>query len=191
MYAELRVTSDVAQREHLILSHFRKAIKADIGAAYTVAFRVEHEQRANTSHYLIHATKHPLGFKIMKDVMWRRGQAEDQAGGLELAQASRTNFIPLFDFRGDELKRDILAELARGALKVAVFCDNWVRRPDDMLCETAYKQALLELEAAGAIEVFGKDGANPTPAIARPKRNGNPTLANDYCVRLGKKGARH
>jgi hypothetical protein len=134
----------------------------------------------------IHATKHPLGFAIMKDVMWRRGHSEYHAGGLELAQASRTNFIPLFGDRGDEAKGDILGAL-HSPLKVEVFCKDWVWRPDDTLCETAYKKALLELESTGEIEILSKDGKNPAPASSRQKRNGKPTLANDYYVRLGQK----
>lgn len=186
LYDALRTTTNVLKREQLILSHYRKALNDGIGAQYTVPFRVEHEDRQTASHYLIHATKHPLGFSIMKDVMWRRGHTEYRAGGLEFAQASRTNFIPLFDFDWDSLKRDIAKALERGRLKVAVFCKDWVWRPEDMLCETAYKKALLELEAEGTIEVLSKDGKKVVSANARPKRNGKPTLANDYYVRLPK-----
>jgi hypothetical protein len=53
-----------------------------------------------------------------------------------------------------------------------------------MLCETAYKRALLELEAMGSIEVLSKDGKSVVSAAERPKRKGKPTLGNDYFVRL-------
>ena len=183
LYDELRGTSDVAKREELILSHYRTALREDVGAEFTIPFRVESEDKEKTSHYLIHASKHPLGFKIMKDVMWRRGHSEHEAGALEFAQASRTDFIPLFD-QADLIKKNILEALKDGPKRVAVFCENWVCRSDDLLCETAYKQALLELEASGHIEVLGKDGTNTAPSEARPKRRGKPTLANDYSVRL-------
>jgi hypothetical protein len=59
-------------------------------------------------------------------------------------------------------------------------------RPDDTQCEAAYRQALLELEADGKIEVLGKDGKNVTGVESRPKRKGKPTLAKEYFVRLRK-----
>lgn len=183
LYRELRTTRDVRKREEMILTHYLRALKEDIGADYIIPFRVEHEDQHKTSHYLVHATKHPLGFRIMKDVMWRRGHSEDQAGGLELRQKSRTNFIPMFDIRAD-IKQEILDVLEVGPLRVSVFYQEWTMRPDDMQCEAAYRQALLELEAAGKIQVLGKDGKNVSGAEVRLKRKGRPTLAKDYFVRL-------
>ena len=78
-----------------------------MGAKYIIPFRVEHQDQRRTSHYLIHASKHPLGFRIMKDVMWRRGHGEDEPGGLELRQKSRTDFVPMFDRHAD-IKHEIL-----------------------------------------------------------------------------------
>jgi hypothetical protein len=124
-----------------------------------------------------------LGFAIMKDVMWHRGHTDYRAGALELAQAGRTNFVPLFDFDWEGAKRDILKALERQPLKVAVFCKDWVARPENTFCETAYKKALLELEAAQKIEVLSKDCKKVVPAMERPRRKGKPTLANDYYVR--------
>jgi three-Cys-motif partner protein len=184
LYDALRVTTSVGKREQLILAHYRKALNEDIGAKYTVPFRVEHEEMHKASHYLIHATKHHLGFAIMKDVMWRRGQTEYRGGALEFRQASHTNYIPLFDFSWDEVKENILKALQGGPLKVAAFCEDWVYRPEDMLCETAYKQALLELESEAKIEVLDKQGKNVVSVLARPRRKGKATLANDYYVRL-------
>jgi len=181
LYHDLRTTNDVRKREQMILRHYFTALRKDIGAEYISPFRVEHEDQHKTSHYLIHATKHPLGFRIMKDVMWRRGHSEDQVGGLELRQ--KTSFIPMFDVRAD-LKEEILEILRAGLLRVTVFYEEWTMRPDDMQCEAAYRQALLELEAAGKIEVLGKDGKNVMAAEARRKWKGKPTLAKDYFVRL-------
>lgn len=185
LYRELRTTNDVRKREQMTLTHYLTALREDIGAKYISPFRVEHEDQHKTSHYLIHATKHPLGFRIMKDVMWRRGHSEYQAGGLEFRQKGRTNFIPMFDSRED-IKQEILKALRAGVLRVSVFYQEWTMRPDDLQCEAAYRQALLELEAAGKIEVLGKDGKNVSGAETRPKRSGKPTLAREYFVRLRK-----
>jgi three-Cys-motif partner protein len=186
LYDALGETEDVGKREGLILSHYSAALREDIGAKYIAPFRVESEDKRTTSHYFIHASKHPLGFRIMKDVMWGRGHAQDQVGGLEFAQRSRTNFYLLFDFRGDAIKHNILKALEDRPQLISVFYEEWPERPDDLFCEAAYRTALLELEADGSIEVLSKDGKNVVGVEARRKWKGKPTLARDYFVRLGK-----
>lgn len=120
----------------------------------------------------------------MKDVMYRRGRGRDQDGALELRQKSRTNFIPLFDLRGDEIKDRILAALAIGPRRVSLFCEEWPARRDDLQCSAEYRQALLQLEADGKIEVLSKDGKNVCAVGSRRKLKGKPTLGEDYFVRL-------
>ena len=56
-----------------------------------------------------------------------------------------------------------------------------------MLCQPAYREALLRLEADGDIEVLDKDGRTPKPVHARKKYNGKPTLGEGYVVRAVKK----
>ncbi len=188
LYDKLRRTGDVGEREAMILSEYCKALEVELGVKYMIPFRVEHEDQRRTSHYLIHASKHPLGFRIMKDVMWRHGHGEDQPGGLELRQKSRTNFLPMFDKQAD-IKEEILRALETKPLRVSVFYEKWTMRPTNMQCETAYRRALLELENAGKIEVLGKDGRNIVSVNERPKPKGKATLARDYYVRLKKTGS--
>ena len=183
LYEKLRTTRNVREREEIILFEYRKAVEEDMGAKYIIPFRVEHEVQRKASHYLIHAARNPLGFKIMKDVMYRRGHGEDEAGGIELRQKGRTHFVPMFDKHAD-IKAEILGALRIKPLRVSVFYDEWTMRPTDMQCETAYRQALLELEHDGKIEVLGKDGKDVISVGARRKRNNKPTLAKDYYVRL-------
>jgi three-Cys-motif partner protein len=183
LHEKLRTTNNVREREEIILFEYCRAVAEDMGAKYIIPFRVEHEEQRKASHYLIHATKHSLGFSIMKDVMWRRGHGEDLPGALELKQRSRTNFIPMFDTHA-EIKEEILDALKVGPVRVSVFYQEWTMRPTDMRCEAAYRQALLELEDDDKIEVLSKDGKNVMSADARPKRKDKPTLAKDYYVRL-------
>jgi three-Cys-motif partner protein len=183
LYEKLRTTKNTRDREEIILLEYRKAVEEDIGAKYIIPFRVEHEDQRKASHYLIHATRHPLGFKIMKDVMCRRGHGEDEPGGLELRQKGRTHFVPMFDKHAD-IKAEILGALKAKPLRVSVFYDEWTMRPADMQCEAAYRQALLELESDDKIQVLSKDGKNVVGVRARPKRKNKPTLAKDYYARL-------
>jgi three-Cys-motif partner protein len=186
LYERLRTTRNVGEREEIILSEYCRAVAEEIGAQYIIPFRVEHEDQKKTSHYLIHATKHPLGFSIMKDVMWARGHAEDQPGGLELRQKGRTNFVPMFDKHG-AIKEEILAALKGGPVRASVFYKDWTMRSTDMQCEAGYRQALLELENESKIEVLDKDAKNVIPVSARPSRRNKPTLAKDYYVQLKNK----
>lgn len=186
LYEELRKTTHTGERESIIVQHYRRALVEEIGANYVVTFRVEHEDQRKTSHYLIHATKHPLGFSIMKDVMWSRGRSEDRQGALELAQRSRTSFIPLFDPSGDEVKENILDALKNGPLQVETFYKQWTQRPDDLQCEGSYRRLLLALEAGGKIEVMSEDLKHLMPASSRRRFKGKPTLAKQYYVRLRK-----
>ncbi len=57
-----------ADREREFVKLYRQQIKAR-GAEFAVPFPMSDDDRARTLYYLIHATGHPLGAKIMKDVM--------------------------------------------------------------------------------------------------------------------------
>jgi hypothetical protein len=61
---------------------------------------------------------------------------------------------------------------------------EWTERPDDFQSEAYYREALLELEAEGTVQVLSKDGKSPSDVDDRPKRKGKPTLAGDYFVTL-------
>jgi three-Cys-motif partner protein len=182
LHEKLGQTYDAGERERMILSEYCKALSEEMGVRYIVSFRVEHEAQMRTSHYLIHASKHPLGFRIMKDVMWRRGHSEDEPGGLELRQRGRTDFVPMFDRHAD-IKTEILTALKARPLKASIFYEEWTMRPTDMHCEAAYRQALLDLEASGEVEVLSKDGKSVLNANSRRKHKGKATLAKDYYVR--------
>ena len=167
----------------MILTSYRDALRQDMGMVYTIPFRVEFEERQQTSHYLIHSTNHPLGFRIMKEVMWNHGHSEEGEGALQLVQSARTDYVPLFDPRHD-VKQEILDALAKGPRPVNLFYSDWVVRPDDLLCQPAYRQALLQLEGSGQIEVLDKDKRTPKPAKSRKRHKGKPTLGEGYYVRL-------
>jgi len=170
----------------MILASYRKALREGMGIVYTIPFRVESEEKQKTSHYLIHATKSPLGFKIMKEVMWNHGHSEEGEGALQFVQSGRTDYVPLFDPRFD-VKQEIRNALASDPQCVNLFYSDWVIRPNDLLCQPAYRQALLELEASGEIEVLDRDKRTPKPMTSRKRHKGKPTLGEGYYVRLVRK----
>jgi three-Cys-motif partner protein len=183
LFSLLQNTSDVGRRERQIINSYRDALREDMGVRFSIPFRVEAEEKQKTSHYLIHATNHHLGFKIMKEVMWAHGQSQTGQGELQFVQASGTGFYPLFDPR-TPIKEEILNALASGPKRVSLFCQEWIVRPEDLQTGREYRNALLELEAANQVEVLDKGGLTLKPANKRPKRDGKPTLGEDYFVQL-------
>jgi hypothetical protein len=172
-------------REEIILEAFQSELLARSGAQFLLPFRVESESRESTSHYFLHATKDPLGFRIMKDVMWSAAKAGGVlGGGMSLLQASRGN-DGLF-LRADlaDQRSAVLAELERGARQVRVFRKEWVERPHDLYSESSYRLCLLQLEKDGRVQVLDKSGREPAPVDKRPSRKGEATLSEDYWVRL-------
>lgn len=187
LWNAIRQTNYTWKREELILEHYRAALREVMGVDFSPAFRVELENKRQTSHYLIHATKHPLGFQIMKDVMWNQGKSDPGADGLELRQASRTGVIPLFYPKLDKVRADILEALKIGQKPVKLFYESWTARPDDMVSEAAYRDILLSLESEDRIVVIGNDGSTLKPASKRiRKKDGvsKVTLGKDNFVRL-------
>lgn len=134
--AEQESTSD---KETAIVSYYAKLVRERIGAKFLTAFRVENEERRVTSHYLIHVTKSPLGFRIMKDVMWKVGSSDEQTGGLSLEQASKTGSPMLVRPRWEQLKQAILDVLQSGPRRASYFYHQLSEEPGNLLCESAVR----------------------------------------------------
>jgi three-Cys-motif partner protein len=64
-------------KEKKILQIYEEKLKNEAGVNYVWPFEMKMPERSETVYYLIHATNHFKGFKIMKDVMFSAG-AEDQ-----------------------------------------------------------------------------------------------------------------
>lgn len=164
------------EREECIISFVLESMKLDAGITYLTPFRIESEKKKQTSHYLIHGTKHPLGFKIMKDIMWRLGSTREGPGGLSLEQASIDGSDVLFRADWHGFRQETLDELrALGVTRVGYFYKDLVMNEDNRWAEPAYRQVLLELEEEGLVTVFEEDGVTPKPD--RIIRKGVKTLA--------------
>lgn len=171
--------------EDTIVSYYVDLLRGECGADFVLPFRIEREDRRTTSHYLIHATKNAIGFRIMKDVMFSVGTAgSDGVGSLELRQAGASDISVLFRTDIIDAKKEILALLAKGPALVSSCTIDLAERPNDMLAPKAYKQLLLQLEESGHIKVYDKQNTNLSPSTARRKIKGKPTLADDYWLRL-------
>lgn len=176
------VARNTGEREREIIRYYEGLLRSNTPGKYVISFRVEKEDRRTTSHYLVHVAQHPRGFSIMKDVMWSVGKTSEGKGGLQFEQASYSPIEMLFRPEWDGVKASALEELRAGPRPVAYFYKELVARPENRLCETAYRSALLELEHDGKILVLASDGRTPAPK--RPVRKGVKTLGERYYVKL-------
>jgi len=174
------------EKEDLIIARYYDIVKRDIGAEYITGFKIEKENRRTVSHYLIHITRHELGFRIMKSIMWGVGKTEAGRGGLALMQKSLTDGHVLFDPEWDAFKQSILKELTTPR-KVAYFYHDLTSRSDNLFCEPAYREALLELEQEGSIIVLDSKGKSTTASTRRPY-NGKPTLSDKHTITIRSQG---
>lgn len=63
------MTTNLRSKEDALREYYRKRLH-EIGVKYTWPFRVNMPEKRRTAYYLIHATNHFKGMKIMKDIMF-------------------------------------------------------------------------------------------------------------------------
>jgi three-Cys-motif partner protein len=180
---EVESLSSAADRELAIVNYYESLLRTHTNGKYVVSFRIEAEKRRSVSHYLTHACQHPMGFSIMKDVMWTVGETDEGQGSLRLDQASITGVIPLFTPEKNAIDDEVTFHLQHGPKSVPFFLKKLPMDPTNRLCRAAYREAILRLEEQGQIVVQADDGT-PKPAHERQKRKGKPTLGEAFFVRL-------
>jgi len=158
-----------AKRELAVVEEISAAL-IEMGGKYVLPFRFKRPDGSRTSHHVIFVSKHPLGYKIMKEIMAKESSGhEDGVPTFEYNPTFRSNGI-LFEFARpiSELKEMLLEEFAGRTMTMAEIFEahNYGRR----FIEVNYKDALRELEAAGKIECA-------PPAAQRPMRKGIVTFA--------------
>ncbi len=173
------------RREILIREHYIDALRKYSGVKYILPFRFDAREARKTSHYLVHCCDHALGFTIMKDVMTKAGQQDNDQSYGKMEFLKKDDQIKL-DIRVDidDCKANIVSELNARPCKVSLFTKDWVCKPTDMFSVSSYKKMLKELERDKQIVVFDKNNIEPKPVTKRPKRNNEVTLGDDYWLRI-------
>jgi three-Cys-motif partner protein len=142
---------------------------------YILPFRFKNAQGTRTSHHLIFVSKHPLGYKIMKGIMYNHSSKYEQGvASFEYNQADQ-KFPLLFSLNQplSDLQRQLCQKFKKQTLTMnQIFEQHHVDTP---FIEKNYKAALTQLEQNGKII------ANP-PMNERPKRNGEITFSNKVQV---------
>lgn len=168
-----------AERELAIVEEISAAL-VKMGGKYVLPFRFKRPDGSRTSHHLIFVSKHPLGYKIMKEIMAKESSGhEDGVPTFEYNPKFRSDGI-LFEFARpiNELKEMLLEAFAgRTMTMLEIFrVHNYGRR----FIEPNYKDALRELEAAGKVE------CDP-PVAKRKKQRGVVTFGGKVRVKFPNK----
>jgi three-Cys-motif partner protein len=139
-----------SERETTIVEELAQALK-DLGAKFVLPFCFKNESGKRTSHHLVFATKHPLGYGIMKDIMAKYSSEEHQ-GVPSFGYCPASAIHPLlFELNRPltDLEGMLLNEFAGRSLTMKeVFDLHNVGRP---YIKRNYKDVLLAMEEKNAI----------------------------------------
>lgn len=151
----LHTISDPHTRELFIVNQMSEAIK-DIEVPYVIPFRFQKTSENRTSHYIIFATKHILGYTIMKDIMYKAGEKDSNGIGryeyIPTQDRQKNIQLSILDFFNtplDQLKNDLCSKYAGQEL----FVGKLIRLdiPYTKFVSKQYKTVLKELEKEGRI----------------------------------------
>lgn len=182
----LAICTSADAKEHLLLETYRAQLQLHTQAKYFLPFRIEEMARKSTSHYLVHVSKNPLGFRIMKDVMLETLRGEGLGSGiLGFAQASTGFSAEVIPFHTIDLRQRVIDRLSRGPMTVRAAmagCES----PTDFYSQAAWREMLIQLEKEMAIEVFADAACeHALPASMRKSTKTHPiTLGEGHTVRL-------
>jgi three-Cys-motif partner protein len=166
------------QREALILEKLASVVRS-LGGKYVLPFQFRNASGARTSHYLVFVSKHPRGYKIMKDIMASESSTADQ-GVPSFAYCPADAATPLLFSLSrplDALEGLLLTTFAGKSLTMSEVFER--HNVDTPYVERNYKDALRRLEEKGLVK------CNP-PASSRQKRRGQVTFGNDVLVKFSK-----
>ncbi len=138
------------QREAIILEELSNALR-ELGGTYVLPFRFKNSQGNRTSHCLIFVSKHPLGYKLMKNIMASESSLADQ-GVPSFTYSPAEEATPLLFSLSrplDALEGMLTKDYSGKTIQVKNLIDqHHINRP---YVEKNYKDALRKLEAAGKI----------------------------------------
>jgi three-Cys-motif partner protein len=133
------------ERELAIIDALCDAL-AEVGAKFVLPFCFKDDRSARTSHYLVFASKHPVGYGIMKDIM-AKASSERHQGVASLGYCPASAIHPtLFELSRplDDLEEMLLKEFAGQTRTTQQIYDlHNVGRPYTM---KNYKAILLKMQ---------------------------------------------
>jgi len=160
------------QRENLILDRLAYTI-SQVSGPYVLPFMFR--KRVRTSHSIVFVTKHPLGYQVMKDIMYKESTSHDGGiASLGYSDADKnTPYLNMFAFAWEDFKTGLCTKFANQALRMLeIYQRHNVGTP---YIARNYKKALNELEIEGRITAFPAAADRPNGAGGR-RTFGDPVL---------------
>ncbi|MCX5782146.1 MAG: three-Cys-motif partner protein TcmP [Elusimicrobia bacterium] len=136
-------------KEEALLKIYIAQLKS-AGAKYTLPFKVNADEKLQTTYYLIHVTNHPKGCEIMKEIMLHSG-TKGRMGYLGPAEGQMT----ITQMLGISKLKEFLLKKFKG--EVISFQEiRYKTIMDTDFTISQYRETILELEKEGIISINGK-----------------------------------
>lgn len=148
-------------RESIVINEMSEAIR-DTGIKHVLPFRFKFSGRERTSHYLIFASKSPIGFSIMKDIMYNIGERDFNGIGkfefipsCDKAHYQQLDIIDFYNTPFENFKQYLCQKFSNTHIKVKDLIDEDIT--NTKFVRKQYKDALKQLENEGLITCLPKD----------------------------------
>lgn len=152
--------ADKEERAEQFLRFYKKQLREEAGVDHVWDFRMCREEKAETVYYLVHATNHFKGFKLMKDVMFNAGAEEKFAylGPDHTPYADEQRKLWDFGEIGDDERildlADDLHERFVGEPPISLWEIMRQTYDEIPLIQKHYRKACLRLENQGRAEII-------------------------------------
>jgi len=151
------------RQEEEILKVYVNQLEESAGVEHVFPFQMKHPDKDVTLYYLIHATNHFKGFKVMKDVMFKEG-ADDLFAylgsdhyGYEENQTTLFESTASEDTRITELEDRLIDWYEDTTITYGKIIEETYSKTD--LVEPQYRTALSNLESEDKIQVDRGDSS--------------------------------
>jgi three-Cys-motif partner protein len=163
---------DGEKRHEALVQIYENKLKKDTDATFIWSFRVnDSDMHRRTKYYIIHATHHIKGLRVMKNIMRNQGAGIFAYLGPEddiLRKQQRFNFFNLGDF--------LLASFKGRSVTFDDLCDELypiTRHKVSEYIDKDFRSALKDLEKNGQVQITRvhskRTGLNKTDIIHFPK----------------------
>lgn len=137
-------------REYALLDLYKKQLQKEASVDYVLSYKVCADETSQTTYYLIHATNHPLGCEVMKNIMYKAGtEGRFCYLGPQNGQMDLMRYSDSLQFQDYLLKRFKGRKLSYQKIRYETLTETQFIPKD-------YKEALLELENRKEILIEGK-----------------------------------
>jgi spore photoproduct lyase len=171
-WKEIYKIKDWQERDKKLLDLYLKSLQEVAGVKYVFPFRVCMDEKYHTLYYLIYATNHFLGFKIMKNIMYNQG-TPGKFAWLGPKDSFYRRQQKLFDEDIPSLKDYLLKRFSGQTKTFDEILEETYQ--DTRFIEKHYRKALKELENEGKIKIervsSKGSGLKENDRITFPKSN--------------------